>query len=155
MPYGTVGEADIYHTTAGNTAWSGFDEAVKTAAIFRATWYLDGVYGNRFNGIPAGDKEEWPRTGATDRYGFSIPDDTVPQQIAAATYTAALYDLQNPGVLWPKLDPAQQIKGSSIGPLKKEFFDNNFGDDVILKSVEAMVRRFTTRIVSGPLVIGP
>lgn len=68
----------------------------------RGSAYVDGAYGLRFPGAPAGghaQERAWPRTGAETLYGETIPADAIPSQVVEASYHAALYEAENPGGL--------------------------------------------------------
>lgn len=132
--YGTVSDADAYHLARGNTAWTG-DNAVKTAALQRATDYIDGRYrrmtgggcwvsmfrGKRTDG--RSQDLEWPRTGATDSEGNEIPDDEVPTEVEEATYEAALRELVDPGSLSPAFVASQQVTREKVGPVEVAYAD--------------------------------
>lgn len=94
--YGTDEAFQTWATDNGYTVPAG----TVAAARLRGSVYIDGAYGSRFPGRPTGgvDQErEWPRTGATDRYGNALPSDEVPLRIEHAAYHAALIELQTPG----------------------------------------------------------
>lgn len=87
--YIAVAIADEYHTDRANTGWTG-DDAVKQAAIIRATDYIDKRFGDRFIGYRESKSQglQWPRLDATDRSGYSIDD--VPKQLEQACAEYAL-----------------------------------------------------------------
>jgi hypothetical protein len=60
--YVSLAEANAYHTDRNNAAWTGTD-AVKEAALVRATDYLDQTYAGRWKGEPLTDTQAlaWPR----------------------------------------------------------------------------------------------
>lgn len=72
--YATIAEADSYFADRSNAAWTGVD-AVKQAALVKATDYIEGRFGQRF----IGDKKttsqalSWPRTGAANFADTAIP----------------------------------------------------------------------------------
>lgn len=123
--YGTVTEADAYHAARGNTAWTG-DNTVKTAALVRASDYIDGRYrcrlpSGRWQSMFTGEKtggrtqeREWPRTGATDYEGNEIPSDEVPIEVEHAAYEAALRELTSPGSLSPDYVPSQLVTKEKV-----------------------------------------
>lgn len=132
--YGTISDANAYHTARGNAGWTGSNEA-KEAALQRATDYIDGRYrvqtaagcwvsmfrGKRTAGRAQG--LEWPRTGATDSEGNEIPDDEVPVEVEHATYEAALLELTSPGSLSPVFVAAQQVTREKVGPIEVAYSD--------------------------------
>ncbi|MEO1398729.1 MAG: DnaT-like ssDNA-binding protein [Pseudomonadota bacterium] len=83
---------------------TGFDQVAQTAALVRASGFVDGLgYRDTGTGIRtplwpgtpavAGQANEWPREGATDVYGNAIASDAVPQRVEHATYEVAFFDL--------------------------------------------------------------
>lgn len=130
--YGTVEDADIYHTARLNAAWTGTDDE-KTAALQRATDYIDGRYRyqtaggcwkSMFRGVKTGARAqelEWPRTGAVDSEGNEIPDDEVPIEVQEATYEAALRELVEPGVLAPDYTGTAQVTQETVGPITVKY----------------------------------
>jgi hypothetical protein len=127
--YGTLADANTYHTARGNTAWTGTD-AVKLAALERATDYIDGRYrwllpSGRWESMFPGERtdgraqeREWPRTDAEDYDGNAIPDDEVPVEVENATYEAALRELVTPGSLSPDFVPSGQVIKEKVGPIE-------------------------------------
>ena len=72
--YVTIADADSYFADRGNTAWTGAD-AVKQAALVKATDYIEGRFGQRFIGSKKTTTQalSWPRTGAEDFADTIIP----------------------------------------------------------------------------------
>lgn len=138
--YGEVADADTYHSDRGNTAWTG-SEAVKTAALVRASQYVDGRYRWRlksgrwqsmFRGSKAGGRAqalEWPRTGATDYEGNEIPDNEVPVEVEHATYEAALRELVTPGSLSPDYTASAQVTQETVGPVTVKYAESKETDN--------------------------
>ncbi len=130
--YGTLADANQYHADRGNTAWAGTDTA-KTAALIRASDYIDGRYRyqtaggcwrSMFRGTKTdgrGQEREWPRTGATDSDGNAIPDNEVPVEVERATYEAALRELTEPGSLSPDYVAAGQVTRETVGPITVQY----------------------------------
>ena len=126
--YATIAEADAWHADRGRTTWTGAD-AVKEAALRRATTWIDAAFGARFSGAKTGGRAQslaWPRTGATDADGVAIPPDEIPVEIKQATYEAALRELVSPGSLNPDIVPVTTTGGAvkrvrkKVGPLETE-----------------------------------
>jgi hypothetical protein len=100
--YGTVAGADIYHADRANAGWTG-DETAKTAALVRATDYINAFYfWNAFTAaqIEAGD---------------------TPLKIEQAAYEVALRELTAPGSLTPDYVATAQVtkETKQVGPLMK------------------------------------
>ena len=88
--YGTVDNADEYHSARGNAEWAAATD--KEKKLLRASEYVD-TYRARFPGSKAGGRSqerEWPRRGAIDTAGDLIADDEIPSEVERATYEAAL-----------------------------------------------------------------
>lgn len=138
--YGAVVDADSYHTARGNAAWAG-DDTAKTAALVRATDYIDGRYrwrlkSGRWQSMFPGERTagrsqplEWPRTGATDYEGNEIADDEVPVEVEHATYEAALRELVTPGILSPDYTPSAQVTKEKVGPVEVQYAEAKSGDN--------------------------
>lgn len=123
--YASVAVADAYHLLRGNSTWTEAD-ALKEAALIRATQWIDGRYGNRWPGtrwklrLQALD---WPRIDAWDRDGGLIDASTIPVEIINATAEAALRELVTPGSLSPDVTPGTakvltEVKGIKWTPLR-------------------------------------
>jgi hypothetical protein len=131
--YGTIEGADAYHVARGNSAWEDAGEEEKTAALLKATAYLDGTYRRRFPGRRASGRAqplEWPRVEATDVEGEEIDDASVPTEIEQAVYEAALIVLSDPEALTRRIDPREirRIR-EEAGPFKEEteYFQSRTG----------------------------
>lgn len=130
--YGTLANADSYHAARGNTAWAGAD-AVKLAALVRASAYVDGLgqkplkgggYASLFPGVKTGGRAQllaWPRTGATDQDGSALDAATVPAEVERATYEAALRELVTPGSLSPDYVAADTVKREKVDVIETEY----------------------------------
>ena len=116
--YASLAQAAAYHTARGNSTWTGTD-ALKEAALIRATQWLDGRYGHRWPGIRWKlrlQALDWPRVDAYDRDGSILDYDEVPVEVISATCEAALRELVTPNGLSPDVTPANakvlvEVKG--------------------------------------------
>lgn len=123
--YGTLSEANAYHTQRANEAWTGEDAALE-AALLRASAWLDGAYGTRFPGYKTGGRaqeREWPRTEAEDASGEEIEDDEIPREVKYSTFEAALRELASPGSLAPDYTLAGAVKSERVGSIAVEYRD--------------------------------
>lgn len=132
--YGTVTDADAYHSARGNTAWATPPSTDKEAALLRASVYVDslgrqqlasGTWATLFPGVKTGGRgqvREWPRTGAVDIEGIAIPSTEIPIEVMQATYEAALRERVEPGSLSPDYVPASLVKRDKAGPWEEEYF---------------------------------
>lgn len=120
--YGTLAGALAYHADRGNVAWVSSSDPLRTAALVRATMFVDS-YRSRFPGYKAARRAqtlEWPRFDAYDAAGEHIASDAVPIEIEHATYEAALRELASPGSLAPDLTPGVRRKKVKAGPVETE-----------------------------------
>ena len=87
--YISLAFVDSYHTDRGNSGWTG-DNAVKQAAIIRASDYIDKRFGSRFRGYRQTKDQglDWPRLNAVDDSGYLL--DEVPDQLQKACAEYAL-----------------------------------------------------------------
>ena len=146
--YGTIEKADTYATAIGNADWSTGTTETKTAALVRASRYVDALSGlrrtaegcvPRFPGRRTGGISQalqWPRTGARDIDGYEIPADVVPVAIEYATYEAAIRELANPGSLSPDYVGKDAVKREKIGPIETEYAvasENGSGVDTMVQ----------------------
>jgi len=120
--YGTLIGAAAYHDDRGNAAWAAAaTDALRTAALVRASAYIDATYLLSFEGLKAGARDQvlqWPRVGVTDIYGYSVPDDEVPVEIINAAYEGALRELATAGSLNPDIKAGggviKRVKAGSV-----------------------------------------
>jgi len=123
--YASLAEAAAYHAARGNTTWTGAD-ALKEAALIRATQWLDGRYGDQWPGVRRylrAQALDWPRADAYDRDGTYVDLETIPPEVVQATCEAALRELVAPGSLSPDVTPGTakvltEVKGIKWTPLR-------------------------------------
>jgi hypothetical protein len=120
--YVAVAFADAYHTDRGNTAWTGTD-AVKQAALIKATDYLQQLYNGRWVGWLVDDDQplDWPRTYNRPAYPWVDYDITgeIPDRLKQAVCILALESLSND--LNPALDRA--VKREKVDVIEVEYMD--------------------------------
>jgi len=117
-----VAYADAYHLLRGNTTWTGAD-ALKEAAIVRATFYLSNAYA--WQGLRRRSRDQalaWPRVDVFDQEGYAVAFDAVPTEIEQATAEIALRELLTPGAMTPDVTLGNQkvlteVKGIKWTPL--------------------------------------
>ena len=115
--YISVANADARHTAFGNSAWTGTD-AVKEAALRRATAYMQQAYRGRWIGsrLTAAQALDWPRWGVMLE-GFAISSAAIPADVANACADLALKALADE--LAPDLTRA--VIREKVGPLETEY----------------------------------
>lgn len=106
--------ADAYHTDRGNSAWTG-DNAIKEAALIRATDYIDQVYGSRWigNSLTEDQALAWPRE-----------EEGVPAKLKQAVCILALETIGGSN-LNPVQGPA--IKREKVDVIETEYMSSNEG----------------------------
>lgn len=120
--YASSVEAKAYHADRGNTAWAAAASADQTAALIKATGYIDGQYFTRFPGkfqLKTIQALQWPRSDAVDRNGLSLAG--IPKSVKVATFEAALIFLST-DIVAPR-EHGGAIKEESIGPIKTVYSD--------------------------------
>jgi hypothetical protein len=122
-------DCTTYHTNNGNALWTGTD-AVKEAALRKATRYLDGHYRARWKGYKVSSLVqplEWPRSnveipggGVAGYAGFNnfLDSTTIPQRVKDACCELALRALS--GEL--AADGSRNIKREKVDVLETEYF---------------------------------
>lgn len=167
--YGTLVDAGTYHSDRGNTAWAAGSEPARTAALVRATDYIDQRYRHRlksgrwqsmFRGertAGRGQPNEWPRTGATDYDDNEIADDVVPVEVEYATYEAALRELVEPGSLSPDFVPSGQVIKEKVGPIEVGYAapvvtDNSVPNRPIIPAIDEIIAPVVLRPAEYPAV---
>ncbi|MDR1648767.1 MAG: hypothetical protein LBR71_00775 [Synergistaceae bacterium] len=133
--YATPEFADEYFDAAGNAAWpvtppeeSPEREVVlkkKSAALFRATMWIDGIGRGKWKGTKTSADQPlaWPRQGVTDEEGFSVDADSIPELLAQAVCEAAVREITGTS-LAPDMERGGAIKQEVIGPISTTFMDN-------------------------------
>jgi hypothetical protein len=147
--YGTIADADAYYSARLNAGWTGEDTA-KTAALIRASSWIDATYGARFGGIRTGGREQllaWPRTNACDGSGEAINSDAVPIEVERAVYEAALRELTAPGSLSPDIIPGSIKKRVRVeGAVEIEYAAGRAKDMMpILAAVDGLLAPLLSR----------
>lgn len=143
--YGTIAGADTYHAARGNVIWASYDDEDKTAALLRASEYIDATYGALFAGLKVGGRSQvrqWPRSGAYDIDGNSIAINEIPTEAERATYEAALREAAAPGSLSVDFVGADVIKQASVeGAVSVTFGGNGTIEDaqVSMPIVDAII----------------
>ena len=153
-----------YGDDSGLTAWLAANGYTLPAGALapavlrqRGSAYIDGLYGQRFVGVPADgyfQERAWPRIGACVQ-GRAIPPDLVPLAIEHASYAAAYQEAIKPGSLSVSASQGGALKRKKIDTIEKEYFEGS-GDAVAdatlkLSAVEGLLAPFLT--VSMPAVI--
>jgi hypothetical protein len=119
----------------------------------RGSSYIDGRYGYRFSGSPTGGLSQdraWPRTGATDIYGNSIPTDLIPNQVIEASYYAAWFEANSPGSLAIITNPSGMVKRQKVDTIEREFFDPSKDPYAVLGPTSSMIEGLLAPLLDLP-----
>lgn len=119
--YVEIADCDTYHTTMGNSTWTG-DDATKEAAIHRAMRWLENLepqwMGARVTSTQA---LAWPRTGVTDSAGIIIETNEIPKHLTDALCEAALRELVEANSMNPDSSGGTvKRKKVKAGPVESE-----------------------------------
>lgn len=158
--YGSDAAFDTWLSENGYSLPSG--SASNAVLRQRGSVYIDGTYVAKFSGTPTGgaDQErEWPRTGATDRYGNALNSATVPTRIIEASYMAAYLDASAPGSLAASGSSSAAIKRQRVeGAVEVEYQASNkawASEDLIPKftAIEAILAPLLSYASPSVLVV--
>lgn len=144
--YASVAEADAYHTARSNSLWTGAD-AVKEAALRRATDYMLQTYRSRWHGtrytLP--QALDWPRSGVPipdspgGTYGLPayVAVNAVPAEVKRACIELALDALS--GDLNPDLSRATLREKVDVIEVE---YDHNAPEYVRRRSVDQLLEPY-------------
>jgi hypothetical protein len=130
--YGSLAGFRAHHTARGVTTSAYADAAVLIQLLVASEW-LDAKYRSRYSGIKYGNRtqiREWPRSDAYDVHGWSIPYDSVPVEVEAATYEVTLKVLQTPDVLNKDFAPSKYSQVSVTGAVSVQYMNSRDIADV-------------------------
>ena len=115
------GSATLYKAWADARGYTYGSDALINTALLRASEYVDAKYGDAFEGLKAGGRDQerqWPRSGACDREGYGFTSTEVPQALLNAVYEAAKRELASTGSLAPDVKAgggvATRVKAGSV-----------------------------------------
>lgn len=124
----SLADATSYHAALGNTSWASvsYTDDQREQALRRASQFLRDSFA--WQGYPVNGREQamaWPRTAVSDADGYSVDNDSVPQEIKDATCIAALAELVTPGTMYPEVAQSGKVKMEKIGPITVEYLNQN------------------------------
>lgn len=118
--YVSVAETDTYFTNLSNANWTGTD-AVKEAALRKATEFLDATYTWKGTIYSKEQSLGWPRTGVYDQEGRDLKE-SVPLSLKRATFELALASLS--ADLVTIQNNSNYVKREKVGELEVEYRNN-------------------------------
>ncbi len=107
----SVAYADTYFTSRGNAVWAAAATESKEAALIRATDYLCGLDWDGTT-VRADQALCWPRSGMTDKDGWAVDINVVPDAVQRACCEMAVEALG--GALTPSLDRGGKIASVAV-----------------------------------------
>lgn len=114
--YLTLVEAAAYFTARGNTTWAAIaTDALREAALRKATEYMTGSYRSRWQGTrvyPLTQALDWPRQGVTVE-GVGVLSTVIPEEIKRVCAELALR--ASAGEL--QADLTQGVLSEQVGPI--------------------------------------
>lgn len=142
--YVSLTDANTYHVARGSSTWTASvpSDAVKEAALIKATDFIDARYRDRWKGRKNTSAQAltWPRTGAVIdgdgsegfvagfgpvTNGFLISSDTIPELLKRAVSELALRSLAEE--LAPDVGPgAGSITQKKVGPLEVSYSESGY-----------------------------
>lgn len=152
--YVSVADCTTYLAAKGDATWAAASsDALREAALVRATMALDGLYASKWPGFRYSEDQAlaWPRSYAYDIDGYDIGSTTIPKALKNATCEAALLELASSGILTKKGETG--LKSLTIGPITKTWV----GSSAPLGTVYPDIRNALARLVKpsgGNVAIG-
>lgn len=137
--YLSVDDADAYFTARGDDAWTGAD-AVKEAALRKATQYMDATY--RWRGVISDTTQAlgWPRSNAYDHEGRDL--NLVPQAVKDACAELAKAALSSDlAADYSRNDLIKSVKAGSV--------EVEFDDDAPRTKVYTLAARILSGVTVG------
>lgn len=138
--YISVADATTYFTARSITTWGALaTDALREAALRRATEYMTQMYRNRWQGlraVPTVQALDWPRTGVVVDF-VTVDYDTVPAEVARACAELALK--ASAAALSPDLK--QGKLAVTVGPIRTEW-DKNSPQRKRYAAIDDMLRPF-------------
>lgn len=138
--YATLAEANAYHETRlHNAAWTDASDATKEAALLWATRELDSNM--CWNGIRATEEQalDWPQYGQSDKDGYYIDSDIVPDQVKNAQSELAFLLIEEDRTVAD--DPCCGAQEAKAGTLSIKF-DKTDRKGTISDSTLALIQEF-------------
>lgn len=140
--YCSVGDASVYHSALGNTAWEDLDLEVQEQCLRKATAYMVGEYRLRWGGKRLNETQllDWPRSLVPRKdvaAGAYYPNDAVPVEVKNACASLALRAAT--GSLLK--DQSQRKSSVTIGPISTTY-ESGSKIATTYAEIDAMLRPF-------------
>lgn len=156
--YGTVIGFQGYTTLRNIDYGTPTDEEIGAALVVASEW-IDAVYRSMFPGLKVDGRDqvrEWPRSGATDIYGYPISSTTPPTEVESATYEATIRQLAIPGSLSTDYTPNKYRRAQVEGAVNVEYrsFDSAMEAQTRLMIVDQILAPVLSNQNTGTSVAG-
>jgi hypothetical protein len=123
--YISVANFKLYCADIG-TVLTSYTDAQIEQALVRTTKAIDAKGINRFVGAKgtAAQALAWPRTDATDVYGFDLADDAIPVYVTRAACEGGIAELASVGSLQASLDRGGMVQEERVeGAVTVRYFN--------------------------------
>jgi hypothetical protein len=137
----SIDDADAYHLSMGNDAWSNLDDDGKEVHLRRATMYMQQEYHDEWMGLRAQFTQalDWPRQGIV-LCDEIIQFNVIPKEVKAACCELALRSISGP----LRADLTQGVVRKQIGPIRIDY-DKTSPLAKRYPFIDAMVQKFFGR----------
>lgn len=135
--FAAVATADTYWADRGNTVWSGASPAQRQQALVRSTDYIKNQKRYRWSGakLTYAQPLPFPREGAVEQDGLSVPNNVVPLGVVEACCYLALVALADilaggAGDLQPALARGGMIQSETVADISVSYFEGAANETV-------------------------
>lgn len=121
--YASESDADTYFDDRNESDWSSLGQDKKSAALRKATSFLDSHFDWKGEVADEGQALDWPRDDVTNDEDIDIPDDVVPEPVKTACMELAYFE-----AVIGELAPYQksgETKRIAAGSVEVEYADND------------------------------
>ena len=148
----SYGELADFETYATSMAWplTG-TEVAKEANLRRAAMFLDREYDWLGTRVSSTQARAWPRyVASTDKDGYAIASDTIPQAIIEAQFELAYLENRGNDLLAYVSGAAVKKTRVKVGPIDEETeYREDSGTEGRIRAVEGLVRQYLSGALPG------
>lgn len=120
--YASESEADTYFDDRNESEWGKLSQSEKSAALRKATSYLDSHFDWKGGVANEGQALDWPRKDVTDDEDQEIEPDVIPDEVRHACMELAFYQAID-GDLAP-MNESGEKKRFAAGSVEVEYAEN-------------------------------
>lgn len=141
----SVAEANTYHASYGNTAWTGEDETEREIHLRIASQYMEAKFAKRWKGrrILSTQALSWPRYDVEDDDGYCVDSNIVPAAVKQACAVLALKSLSGTD-LTPDLSSGSVKRTKvKVGDIEEETeYTSAKREETAFNLAEGLLRRY-------------